>query len=105
VTKDVENCENEYLSNENIVIKNAYEHSEEHYETITEETEKDVVIEDDNVNADDFVEVVTAFKCKICTYMTQDKIQLLNHIQKVHLNSTVHVEVSNNLNLNCNLVF
>lgn len=105
VTRDMENCGNEYLSNENIVIESAYEHSEEQYESITEETEKDVVMEDDNVNVDDFVEVVTAFKCKICTYMTQDKIQLLNHIQKVHLSSTVDIEVSSNLDLNHSLDF
>lgn len=105
LTKDVENCENEYLSNENIenieniVIENAYDHVEEQYESVTEETEKDIVMEDDNVNADDFVEVVTAFKCKICTYLSQDKMQLLNHIQKVHLTSTVNIEVSSNSEL------
>lgn len=98
VSKDVENCGNEYITNENIVVKNTYTHSEEQYEVATEEAEKNLIIEDDNVNVDDFVEIVTAFKCKICAYITQNKIQLLGHIQKIHLNSTIDIEV-NNLNL------
>ncbi|XP_029672082.1 zinc finger protein 64-like isoform X3 [Formica exsecta] len=90
VSKDVENCGNEYITNGNIMVKN--EHSEEQYEVTTEEARKDFVIEDDNVNVDDFVEIVTAFKCKICAYITQNKIQLLSHIQKMHLNSTIDIE-------------
>lgn len=98
VSKDMENenCGNEYITNGNIIFKN--EHSEEQYEVTTEEAGKDFVIEDDNVNVNDFVEIVTAFKCKICAYITQNKIQLLSHIQKIHLNSTINIEV-NNLNL------
>ncbi|XP_072753780.1 uncharacterized protein [Anoplolepis gracilipes] len=92
VAKDVENCGNEYITNENIVVKNTYEHSEEQYEVATEDAEKDFIIEDNNVNVDDFVEIVTAFKCKICEYITQNKIQLLSHIQKIHLNSTIDIE-------------
>lgn len=93
VSKDVENCENEYITNGNIVVKNTYEQSEEQYDEVgTEEAEKNLVIEDDNVNVDDFVEIVTAFKCKICAYMTQNKIQLLGHIQKIHLNSNIDRE-------------
>lgn len=96
VSKDVENCENEYITNGNIVVKNTYEQSEEQYDEVgTEEAEKNLVIEDDNVNVDDFVEIVTAFKCKICAYMTQNKIQLLGHIQKIHLNSNIDREVNN----------
>ncbi|XP_070160861.1 zinc finger protein 64-like isoform X2 [Polyergus mexicanus] len=90
VSKDVENCENEYITNGNIIVKN--EHSEEQYEVTAEEPRKDFVIEDDNINLDDFVEIVTAFKCKICAYITQNKIQLLSHIQKMHLNSTIDIE-------------
>ncbi|KAL6444165.1 hypothetical protein ACFW04_001834 [Cataglyphis niger] len=92
VSKDMgnENCGNEYITNGNIIFKN--EHSEEQYEVTTEEAAKDFVIEDDNVNVNDFVEIVTAFKCKICAYITQNKIQLLSHIQKIHLNSTINIE-------------
>lgn len=93
-SKNVENCENEYIANGNIVVKDTYEHSEEQYEVATEEARKDFVIEDDNVNIDDFIEIVTAFKCKICAYITQNKFQLLNHIQKIHLNSTIDIEVN-----------
>lgn len=92
ISKDMEN--HEYIMNENIVIENANEQPEEKYEVVTEETEKDFVIEKDNVNANDFVEVVTAFKCKICTYTTQDKMQLLGHFQKLHVNPNIDINVS-----------
>ncbi|XP_008543116.1 zinc finger protein 28 homolog [Microplitis demolitor] len=41
---------------------------------------------DDTLNANDFVEVVAAFKCKICPFTTQDRGQLLKHFQTVHAN-------------------
>lgn len=94
-SKDMENCENEYINNENIVVKDTYEYSEEQYEVAeTQEAKKDFVIGNDNINIDDFIEIVTAFKCKICAYITQNKFQLLNHIQKIHLNSTIDIEVN-----------
>ncbi|XP_046602032.1 zinc finger protein 569 isoform X1 [Neodiprion lecontei] len=48
--------------------------------------DKKFVIGLDSLNASDFAEVVTAFKCKICPYTTQDKIQLLEHFENVHIN-------------------
>ncbi|XP_046751707.1 zinc finger protein 568-like isoform X2 [Diprion similis] len=48
--------------------------------------DKKFIIEMDSLNANDFAEVVTAFKCKICPYTTQDKIQLLEHFENVHIN-------------------
>ncbi|EZA56965.1 hypothetical protein X777_03149 [Ooceraea biroi] len=95
VSKDVENCENEYIANGNIVVENAaYEPSEEQYEVVTGEGEKNLAIEDntDNINTDDFIEIITALKCKLCTYITQDKLQLLEHIQEIHLNATINAE-------------
>jgi len=52
---------------------------------------------ENNINVDAFLEVVTAFKCKMCTYLFQDKMQLLDQIQKQHLNSTVDIKVSSDL--------
>lgn len=102
ISKNVENNENDYITNENIVIESPYRQSEEQYEVAAEETGKDLIAEDDNVNVDDFLEVVTAFKCKMCTYLSQDKMQLLGHIQKLHLNSAIDIKVSRNLHSNCN---
>lgn len=97
VSKEVENCENEYIANGNIVVENAYEPSEGQYEVVTGEAEKDLALEDNNINTDDFMETITAFKCKLCAHITQDKIQLLEHIQKVHLDSTESAEVNSSL--------
>lgn len=91
--ENVENNENNYITNESITIDSPYRQSEEQYKVATEEAARDFV-ENDNVNVDDFLEVVTAFKCKMCTYLSQDKMQLLGHIQKLHLDSTVDIKVS-----------
>ncbi|XP_011140382.1 zinc finger protein 266 isoform X2 [Harpegnathos saltator] len=92
VPKDMDNCGNEYINNENIIFENMNEHSEEQYEVVTNNTEKDFFIGKNSINANDFVEVVTAFKCKICTYTTQDKMQLLDHFQNTHMNPTLDLE-------------
>lgn len=97
VSKNVENNENDYLTNESIVIESPYRQSEEQYEVTAEEAGKDLIAEDENINVDDFLEVVTAFKCKMCTYLSQDKMQLLGHIQKLHLNSAIDIKVSSDL--------
>lgn len=105
ISKNVENNENDYITNESIVIESPYRQSEEQYEVaaeVAEEAGKDLIAEDDNINVDDFLEVVTAFKCKMCTYLSQDKMQLLGHIQKLHLNSAIDIKVSNDLHSNCN---
>jgi len=94
ISKDTENNENGYITNENIVIDSPYRQSEEQYEVPTEEAGKDLAAEDNNVNVNDFLEVVTAFKCKMCTYLSQDKMQLLDHIKKLHLNSASDIKVS-----------
>lgn len=101
MSKNTENNENGYIKNENVVIESPYRQSEEQYEVATEEVVKDLVAQDDNVNVDDFLEVVTAFKCKMCTYLSQDKMQLLDHIQKLHLNSAIDITVSRCLDANC----
>lgn len=91
--RDVENCEDEYIADGNVVFENVNEHPEEQYKIVAEDLEKDFIIGKDHINANDFVEVVTAFKCKICTYTTQDKTQLLEHFEKIHVNPTVDIEV------------
>ncbi|KYN31515.1 Zinc finger protein 16 [Trachymyrmex septentrionalis] len=91
MSKNMENNENDYIKNENIVIESPYRQTEEQYEVATEEAVKDLVGQDNNINVGDFLEVVTAFKCKMCTYLSQDKIQLLDHIQKLHLNTTIDI--------------
>lgn len=96
--KEDDNCESQYITNEGLVIGNIDEHSQEQYEIITGQNEKNFIMEKHNVNANDFVEVVTAFKCKICTYTTQDKTQLLQHFQKTHVNPKVDIEVNYNIN-------
>lgn len=93
LSKDIDNCEAQYITNEDLVIRNIDEQSQEQYEIITGQNEKDFIVERHNVNANDFVEVVTAFKCKICTYTTQDKTQLLQHFQKTHVNPKVDIEI------------
>ncbi|KAL6267543.1 hypothetical protein P5V15_000618 [Pogonomyrmex californicus] len=92
ISKDTENNRNDYITNESLVMENPYRQSEEQYEIATEEAAKTLVVEDDNINTDDFLEIVTAFKCKMCTYLSQDKLQLLGHIQKLHLNSTINID-------------
>lgn len=51
------------------------------------------VVSKDNLNANDFVEVVTAFKCKICPYTTQDREQLFKHFQNIHANPVTKVRL------------
>lgn len=53
--------------------------------------DKKFIIGQDGLNANDFVEVVTAFKCKICPYTTQDRMQLLEHFENVHINPLAEV--------------
>lgn len=105
ISKNTENNENDYITNENIVIDSPYRQSQEQYEVPTEEAGKDLVAGDNNVNIDDFLEVVTAFKCKMCTYLSQDKMQLLGHIKKLHLNSAIDIKVSSDLHSDCNSRF
>lgn len=95
VPKDMENCEDEYINNGNIIFEDMNEHSEEQYEVVTDNLVKDFLMGKDTVNCNDFVEVVTAFKCKICTYTTQDKMELLDHFQNTHINPTVDIKVNN----------
>ncbi|XP_044582157.1 zinc finger protein 91-like isoform X1 [Cotesia glomerata] len=49
------------------------------------------------LNANDFVEVVAAFKCKICPFTTQDRGQLLKHFQTVHANPASDSDSNSNL--------
>ncbi|CAK9832430.1 Zinc finger protein 112 [Anthophora retusa] len=93
LSKEDDNYDAQYITNEELVIGNIDEHSQEQYEIITGQNEKNFIVEKQNVNANDFVEVVTAFKCKICTYTTQDKTQLLQHFQKTHVNPKVDIEI------------
>ncbi|XP_043784093.1 gastrula zinc finger protein XlCGF58.1-like isoform X2 [Apis laboriosa] len=93
LAKEDVNCESQFITNEGLVIENIDEHSQEQYEIIVGQNEKNLIMEKHNVNANDFVEVVTAFKCKICTYTTQDKTQLLHHFQKTHVNPKMDIEV------------
>ncbi|XP_051176061.1 zinc finger protein 266-like isoform X2 [Leptopilina boulardi] len=44
------------------------------------------VNEENEINEHDFVEVVTTFKCKICPFASQDKSELLSHLQNIHVN-------------------
>ncbi|XP_012531913.1 zinc finger protein 556 isoform X2 [Monomorium pharaonis] len=92
ISKDLENNDN-YITKENIVIGNPYGDQDEelNYEDAAEEVEKELVAEQ-HINIDDLLEVVTAFKCKMCPYLSQDKMQLLDHIQKLHFKSTVDIE-------------
>ncbi|PBC27843.1 Zinc finger protein [Apis cerana cerana] len=93
LTKEDDNYESQFITNEGLIIENIDEHSQEQYEIIVGQNEKNLIMEKHNVNANDFVEVVTAFKCKICTYTTQDKTQLLHHFQKTHVNPKIDIEV------------
>ncbi|KAG7200348.1 hypothetical protein KM043_017805 [Ampulex compressa] len=97
ISKQIENCDTDYIASENIIIGNMGEHSQAQYEIVTGQNEKDFMIEKHNMNANDFVEVVTAFKCKICTYTTQDKTQLLQHFQKAHVHPKLDVETKEEL--------
>ncbi|XP_063977954.1 zinc finger protein 836-like [Diachasmimorpha longicaudata] len=66
-------------------------HEEEfHEELVLEESEGDNQdFQEKELNANDFIEVVTAFKCKICPYTTQDRSELLKHFKKTHTNPSV----------------
>ncbi|XP_053980696.1 zinc finger protein 84-like [Hylaeus volcanicus] len=93
LSKEVDSYETRYITNEDLVIANVDVQSQEQYEVVTEQTDKNFIVEKANVNANDFVEIVTAFKCKICTYTTQDKTQLLQHFQKTHVNPKADIEI------------
>lgn len=99
--KSTENNGSDYITNESMIIESPYRQPEEQYEVAAEGTGKDLVAEDNNVNVDELLEVVTAFKCKMCTYLSQDKLQLLGHIQKLHLNSALDIRVSSDLRSSC----
>ncbi|XP_015587714.1 zinc finger protein 845 [Cephus cinctus] len=77
--------EEEFISEDNIPIENTEISHEEKYEVVLDRNEK-LIVGKESLNANDFVEVVTAFKCKICPYTTQDRTQLLEHLESVHVN-------------------
>ena len=80
----------QYVSNsENISVQDV---PSKIFESETYENEQLYVVARDNINPDDFVEVVTAFKCKVCPYTTQDREQLLCHVQNVHANAVPKVK-------------
>lgn len=93
LSKGDDSCETQYITNDGLIIEDIDERSHEQYEIVTGQNGKNFIVEKHNVNANDFVEVVTAFKCKICTYTTQDKTQLLQHFQKTHINPKVDIQV------------
>lgn len=99
LSRDIENEETQFITNGAIIIENIDDENQEHYEIVTEQNDKNFVMQKDDVNANDFVEVVTAFKCKICTYTTQDRGELIEHFQKTHINPTVDIEVNHFINL------
>ncbi|KAL2747437.1 zinc finger protein 99-like isoform X1 [Vespula maculifrons] len=92
LSRDIENEETQFITNGAIIIENIDDDNQERYEIVTEQNDKNFVMQKDDVNANDFVEVVTAFKCKICTYTTQDRGELIEHFQKTHINPTVDIE-------------
>lgn len=69
----------------------AQEDEGEELETAPNDDKRLFIVAKDDVNADDFVEVVTAFKCKICPYTTQDREQLVKHFGNVHANPAAKV--------------
>ncbi|KAK0163188.1 hypothetical protein PV327_006896 [Microctonus hyperodae] len=56
----------------------------EHLEKCDIIPEKNTIYDKNTLNANDFVEVVAAFKCKICPFTSQDRGQLLNHFESIH---------------------
>ncbi|XP_043285413.1 PR domain zinc finger protein 5-like [Venturia canescens] len=75
-------------------------------ELVIEEDNKQLyVVAKDNLNANDFVEVVTAFKCKICPYTTQDRKQLFKHFQNIHANPVTKVQDENENSEEVKLVY
>ncbi|XP_014602047.1 PREDICTED: zinc finger protein 568-like isoform X1 [Polistes canadensis] len=92
LSRDIENEETQFITNGAIIIENVDNDNQEHYEIVSEQNDKNLLMQKDDVNANDFVEVVTAFKCKICTYTTQDREELIEHFEKTHINPTVDVE-------------
>lgn len=79
----------EYLTEEDILVErvNIVEDNRQNsYNVAIVDDKKFIIGQDISVNANDFVEVVTAFKCKICPYTTQDRMQLLEHFENVHIN-------------------
>ncbi|XP_066583039.1 zinc finger protein 892-like [Prorops nasuta] len=87
--KDINVEETHYIPNEEVLIRDMNEH-EEKLKTESDQINKNYIIDKDNVNENDFVEVVTAFKCKMCPYTTQDRVQLFEHFQDMHVNPTLN---------------
>lgn len=62
-------------------------HNDKCYENFTNHQNHQIKDEEENqINEHDLVEVVTTFKCKICPFSSQDKSELLSHLQDTHVN-------------------
>lgn len=84
----------EYLNEDDILVEQV-DDGQDSYDVVVNDN-KLIIGEDVSVNANDFMEVVTALKCKICSYTTQDRVQLLEHFENVHINPVLQVKKKKN---------
>lgn len=69
-------------------------HNDKCYENFTNHQNHQIKDEEENqINEHDLVEVVTTFKCKICPFSSQDKSELLSHLQDTHVNPNKELKV------------
>ncbi|XP_012274482.1 zinc finger protein 93 [Orussus abietinus] len=99
ITNDVEHRESDeseciahFVSDGDPLRENIDDSDQKEYQVISKDDERNLIVGKHGLNANDFVEVVTAFKCKICPYTTQDRSQLLEHFENVHINPSPETE-------------
>lgn len=97
---DSENCQEDVDETRHILSDNDQDTTnginqqvENDYEIMIEQQEKGFTLTNQPVNPDDFVEVVSAFKCKMCPFTTQNRTQLLYHFENIHANPIIDPKV------------
>ena len=86
LSKECHSMESNRICNTNI-------HNDKNNEIIDEQRKENWYPSKDKINPNDFVEIVTAFKCKVCPYTTQDKTELLSHLEDTHVNPVKEFQV------------
>ncbi|KAK0094189.1 hypothetical protein PV326_011607 [Microctonus aethiopoides] len=77
-------CDRGFYENDNQNVVNITATERKHLEKCDIIPEKNTIYDKNTLNANDYVEVVAAYKCKICPFTSQDRGQLLNHFESVH---------------------
>lgn len=78
IFNESQRLESNHTFNENI-------QNNDNYRVIYEKRKGNWYTGKEKINDNDFVEITTAFKCKVCPFTTQDQEELLSHLQDAHV--------------------